>query len=131
MANVIVTVTDFSDSSSETIRWAIDFAKKLNNHLVVLHTYRLLKQEGEIIPLKRSLEAEASRKFSELENQLLTGSGIEYDFKTEVGFVNDRIQEYLKHNKVSYLVMGKGDTRNKETFDELLKNLLVPLVIVP
>jgi nucleotide-binding universal stress UspA family protein len=131
MTNGIVSVTDFSESSRETVRWAVDLAKKLDSHLTILYTYRLFKQEGEVIPLKRKMEAEATKNFAELENQLLRGSGIEYDFKTEVGFVDDRIEEFAKHNKLSFLVMGKLGARNKETFDDLLKHLQVPLVIVP
>jgi nucleotide-binding universal stress UspA family protein len=131
MTNGIVSVTDFSDSSRETVRWAIDLAKRLDSHLTILYTYRLFKQEGEAVPLKRRMEEEASKKFTELESQLLAGSGIEYDFKTEVGFVDDRITEYVKHNKLSFLVMGKVGARNNETFDGLLKSLQVPLVIVP
>lgn len=131
MTNGIVSVTDFSDHSKETVRWAIDLAKKLDSHLTILYTYRLLKQEGEAVPLKRKMEADASKNFTELENQLLAGSGIEYDFKTEVGFIDDRIEEYVKHNQLSFLVMGKLGARNKETFDDLLKHLQVPLVIVP
>ncbi len=131
MTNGIVSVTDFSESSRETVRWAIDLAKKLDSHLTILYTYRLFKQDGEAIPLKRKMEAEASKSFVELEKELLAGSGIEYDFKTEVGFVDDRVAEYLKHNKLSFLVMGKLGARNKETFDDLLKHLQVPLVIVP
>src|SRR5688572_1168320 len=107
MKNGIVCVIDFSESSKEVVSWAIELAKNLKNHLTILYTYRLLKQDGEIIPLKRKMELEASKNFTELENQLLVGSGVEYDFKTEVGFVDDRIAEHLKTNKLSFLVMGK------------------------
>ena len=78
------------------------------------------------------MEEEASKNFGDLEKDLLTGKGIRYDFKTEVGFVDDRIEDHAKKNKISFLVMGKNmSIRNKESFDELMEHLQVPLVIVP
>lgn len=132
MTHGIVCITDFSEPSKETVKWAIEMAKKLDSTLTILYTYRLFKQDGEAIALKRKLEAEAQQNFLELEKQVLTTPGINYVFKIEVGFVDDRIAEYLKENKLSFLVMGKGiSTRNKEAFDDLVKQLQVPLMIVP
>jgi len=132
MTNGIVCVIDFSESSKETVRWAVKLVKKLKSHLTILYTYRLFKQNGEAIPLKEKMEKEATKNFAELEKQILTGAGIEYDFKTEIGFIDDRIAEHLKNNKLSFLVVGKGmSLQNKETFDDLLKKLQVPLVVVP
>lgn len=81
---------------------------------------------------KRKIEEEASQNMTKLEKELLVNSGIEYDIKIEVGFVEDRIEEHLKTNQISFLVMGKEmSLRNKEMFDDLLQKLQVPLVIVP
>jgi nucleotide-binding universal stress UspA family protein len=132
MTNGIVCVTDFSEPSKETVRWAIELAKKMGSHLTILYTYRLLHHDGEAIPLKRKMETEALKNFTDLESQMLIGSDIEYAFKIEVGFVDDRIAEHLKDNKLSFLVVSKGlSVRNKESFDDLVSKLQVPLVIVP
>src|SRR5688572_903790 len=132
MTNEIICTTDFSSSSKEALKLAISFAKKLGNRLIILYTYRLFKQNGEGIALKRKMETEATINFAELEKELLKESGVEYDFQTEVGFVDDRIEERLKKNKISLLVMGKGmSLQNKETFDNLISQLQIPLVIVP
>lgn len=81
---------------------------------------------------KRRMEEEASQNMTKLENELLINSGIDYDVKIEVGFVEDRIEEHLKTNQISFLVMGKEmSLRNKEMFDDLLRKLQVPLVIIP
>jgi hypothetical protein len=75
---------------------------------------------------------EGLRKFKAVEKEFLEGSGISYDFKVEVGFVDDRIEEHMKINKISFLVMAKNmSVRNRESFDELVENLRAPLVIVP
>lgn len=132
MTNGIICTTDFSDSSKEALKWSIRLATKLGSRLTILYTYRLFKQNDEIIQAKRKIDEEALRDFSVLEQELLAGSGIEYDFKTEVGFIADRIAEHLKKNKLSFLVISKGmSIRNRETFDDLLAKLKIPLVIVP
>lgn len=132
MTNAILYATDFSDSSKEALEWTIRLAKQLKSHLTILYTYRLLKQNGEVLFIKKKMEDEGLRSFKALEKELLEGTGISYDFKTEVGFIDDRIEEHTKKNKLSFLVMGKSmSIRNKESFDELVENLQTPLVIVP
>jgi nucleotide-binding universal stress UspA family protein len=132
MTNGILCATDFSDSSKEALELAVALAKRLNSHLTILYTYRLLKQNGEVLFIKSKMEEEGLRKFRALETEFLLGAGISYDFKTEVGFVDDRIEAHTKANKISFLVMGKNmSVGNKESFDELVENLQAPLVIVP
>lgn len=133
MTRTIICTTDFSESSKGALRWSIEMAKKMGSHLTVLHTYRLLKQSDEAaVPQKKKIEEEASRNLTILEQELLLNSGVDYDVKIEVGFVDDRIEEHAKTNKISLLVMGKGmSLRNKETFDDLMKKIQIPLVIIP
>ncbi len=132
MINGILYTTDFSEPSKEALKWSIGLAKMINAHLTILYTYRLLKQNGKVIEMKKNIEAEAQSSFRAMESELLIGSGIEYDFKTEVGFVADRVEDHLQKNNVSFLVISKFmTTDNKETFDDLVKDLRMPLVIVP
>ena len=132
MTSGIVCTTDFSESSLGALKWSIEAAKRLTAHLTVLHIYRLTQQNSEAVSLKRKLDEDAIKNFTALEQEYLAGSGIRYDFKTEIGFVDDRIEEHLKSNKISFLVMGKGmSLRNKDSFDDLLNQLQIPLVIIP
>jgi nucleotide-binding universal stress UspA family protein len=132
MTNPILYATDFPDASSKALEWAVRLAKQLNSHLTILYTYRLLKQNGEILLIKKKMEDEGLTKFKALEKQLLQGTGVSYDFRTEVGFIDDRIEEYTKMNKISFLVIDKNmSTRNKESFDGLVGKLHSPLVLVP
>jgi endonuclease IV len=131
MFKAIVCTTDFSEASREALRWSIDMASKLGLHLTVLHTYRLIKQNNEA-PQKKKIEEDALNSFAQLEKELFKDVSVDYDFKTEVGFVDDRIAEHLKTTQVSFLVIDKGmGLRNKETFDDLIRQLQIPLVIVP
>jgi hypothetical protein len=84
------------------------------------------------VELRKSIEDDAREKFSFLEKEILSNSGISYAFKTEVGFVSNRVKHYTNNNAVSLVVMGnKMNATTKETFDELAETIQVPLVIVP
>jgi nucleotide-binding universal stress UspA family protein len=132
MTNAILCATDFSESSKEALKWSIRLATELGAHLTVLYTYRLFKHNGEVIQMKKKIEEDAHTNFALLEKELLAGTGIAYDFKSEVGFVADRVEEHARKNPIGFLVVNKGmTTANRETFDELISHLQVPLVIVP
>ena len=129
----IICTVDFTESSRDALLWAVNLAGLLKTHLTILYTYRLTgSSNDEIVDMKKKIEANAFKNFAVLEKEMLTGSGISYDFKVEVGFVSNRIKHHAKKNGVSFLVMGnKMNSSNKESFDELAENIQVPLVIVP
>lgn len=133
MPKTILCTIDFSDSSRHALQWAIVISRELKTHLTILYTYRLsIVQKHEVLQMKKKLEEEAIEIFSTWERELLKDRGVSYDFKTEVGFVNDRIEEHARKNPVSFLVMGKySSSQNKESFDELVGHIDIPLVIVP
>jgi nucleotide-binding universal stress UspA family protein len=132
MKGIICTV-DFSESSRDALKWSVSLAKLLNASLTVLYTYRLLNSaNGEATDLKTQIEDNARKNFAALERDILSGCGVPYEFKVEVGFVSNRVKHYAKNDAVSFVVMGnKMNTSNKETFDELAEAMAVPLVIVP
>lgn len=133
MKNVILCAIDLSDNSRNVLKFAIDLSRQNKIHITILYAYRLLNGESlEPIEARRKLEESARQKFSELEKELLQNSGVQYDFKLEVGFVANRIREFIKTNKVSFLVIAKNTSSGiKEPIDEIAGNLHIPLVIVP
>lgn len=129
----VLCAIDFSESSTEALKVAISLSTLLKTHLTILYPYRLLNSHhDEATDLKRKIEENAFRDFSALEENILSKSGVAYDFKVEVGFVSNRVKDYTRKNGVSFLVMGsKMNSHNRESFDELAENLHVPLIIVP
>ena len=134
MSLSILCVIDFSESSKKVLQWAAENARTNQSHLTILYSYRLTPvRNGEsIVALKRKIEDEANQNFKILETDLLLDKHITYDFKTEVGFIADRVQEHSKNHPMNFLVIDKSiRTSNKESFDDLMENMQVPLVIIP
>jgi hypothetical protein len=133
MGKGILCTIDFSESSRQALCWSVALAKQLDAHLSILYTFRLFNvHNGEVIEMKRKIEREAQEKFQSLEKECLLGKGISYDFKTEVGFISNRVKDHTNKNEVGFLVMSnKMNASNKESFDELAESIKVPLVIVP
>jgi Universal stress protein family len=131
--SMILCVVDFSEASHRALRWTVKIARCLDTHVTVLYTFRLTQSKnGEALSLKRKKEEEAVIQFRAMENDLLIGKDLSYDFRTEVGFFTDRIEDYIAKNTIQLLVIGKTlPEGNKETFEELIKNLQIPLVIIP
>lgn len=130
---LILCLVDFSESSNRALQWAVQMAHVLQAHITVLHVFRLLQSKnGEALMLKKAKEADAISHFIELERSLLRDKDISYDFKTEVGFITDRIDDHTRNNLIRFVVTDKSMTeRNKESFDELIKKIQIPMVIIP
>lgn len=108
-------------------------ARHMRAHLSILYTYRLIQpRSDEIITMKKFIEQEAREKFKVLEKELLAKEGISYDFKIEVGFVSDRIEDHAKKNPLDFVVMDKTmRTNSNESLDELMEHIHVPMLVVP
>lgn len=85
----------------------------------------------EAVGLKKKMEAQAIDHFSQLEKEILEGSGITYEFKSEVGFVAQRIEELIKKQPIDFLIIDKRIPGNKEVLDELLSKVHVPIIVIP
>lgn len=132
MTNGVLCIIDFTVSSKGVLKCAALLSKKFNKHLTILYTYRILKQNGEATVQKKQSEEIAFRNFASLEKEVLAGEGLNYDFKTEIGFINNRAEDHIKKNNISLLVIDRGlSVRNKEPFDDLIGKLKIPYVIVP
>ncbi|MFN8333498.1 MAG: universal stress protein [Cyclobacteriaceae bacterium] len=132
MRTILCTV-DFSPSTRHSLSWGVSMARQMRAHLSVLHAYRLIQPgSGEIVELKKAIEQEARQKFEMLEKEYLVGQGISYDFKIEVGFISDRIEDRAKKNSLDFVVMDKNMKANSnESFEELMEHIHVPMLVIP
>ena len=128
----ILCVIDFSDSSQGAIEWSIPEARKHNLHISILYPYRLdqLRKRDDVVQSKKAIDLEALEKFERLGASLLKEGHVSFDFHSEVGFIRDRIQEHTRKNNVVLLVMSKK-IAGSESFQELIDEIDVPVVIVP
>lgn len=129
----ILCTVDFSESTRHSLEWAVSMARHMRAHLSILYIYRLIQPlPGEIINIKKIIEQEATQKFEILEKEYLQHTGIPYDFKIEVGFVSDRIEDRAKNNSLDFVVMDKAmKSNNNESFEELIEHIHVPMLLVP
>jgi|SRR5688572_14187712 len=133
MADSILCVIDFSESSRKALQWAVANAITHKSHITILHPYRLTRgQYGENpIDLRKKIEAAAKKSFDILEEDLLRNKSISYDFRSEVGFIADRVENHTKNHPVSCMVVDKNiRADNKESFDDLVESAKIPLVII-
>jgi nucleotide-binding universal stress UspA family protein len=132
MTNEILCTIDFTESSKEALKLSLKMARELQAKLTILFTYRLIKYNGEAVAMKKEIERTAAEKFEVLEKELLKDAGVDYEFTTEVGFVDDRIEHHAREHKIGFLVMGQSmRTKTRDTFNGLVSQLQIPLVIVP
>ena len=133
MTKGILCTIDFSEASKEALRWSVSLAETLHSHLTILYTYRLFNSTGgDASDLKKRIESEANQQFSGFEKELLTGKKISYDFKVEVGFISNRVKDFSKKHELGFLVVGdRKRANNHETIEDLVKEIQVPLVILP
>jgi len=130
----ILGIIDFSESSKDILKWAIAMAAKLKVHLTILHPYRLnqLDKKENMVGLKRKLDVDAFKNFEVLANGLLSKQKISFDFRSEVGFIQDRVQDYAQRNTILFLVIGADQvTANHDTLEEMVREIGVPMVVVP
>lgn len=134
----ILCAIDFSESSIQALKWTLTMAQLTQAKVTVLFCYRLIAavDEEETQDLKKNMEDEAFKKFTEIEKKIINGHAVSYRFVTEVGFFSFRIEMFIRKSPVGLLVMGTSIVQNFDeykslSFEQFLKNSKVPVVIVP
>jgi len=131
--NKILCIIDFSFTSCEALNWAIHIAQKLRSHLCVMFVYRLIpSRAGELKNWKKDIEEETRQQFLMIEKHSLANTGVSYEFKIEIGFISHHVQEYAANNDLIFVVMDrKANINNTESIDEVLKDLRIPVLLLP
>jgi hypothetical protein len=116
-----------------TLKWTASMALKLNIHLTIIHPYRLnqMKKKEDMVLAKKTIEIEARQNFEILATGLFKNETLSYDFHVEIGFIQDRMQEYSRKNNLLFIAIGKKLADTGDNLWELLDQIDVPVVIVP
>jgi nucleotide-binding universal stress UspA family protein len=125
---------DFTEPSARALQWAIEAATAYHAHLSVIYPYRLqsTSKNEDMLQMKKRTEEDAAKQFAQYEREFLKGKDIQFDFRTEVGFLRDRVEDRAKKASVSLVVVSKAmNKEGKESYDELISSANIPLVIIP
>ena len=131
-------VIDLTETSGKVLEVGARIANACKAHLIVLFPYRLIDYgyRGDMGSLKGKLEAEAREKFHDLQKLLGGMETLSREFHPEIGFIADRINSYVKKNKIEMVIVGQEQTINTKDVKEfniqhLIADSKIPFVIVP
>ncbi|MEI9921361.1 MAG: universal stress protein [Bacteroidota bacterium] len=130
----ILCVIDLTEASKDALLAALDIASSTKSKLTVLYPYRLNQPRSvpDVTQWKKSIEIDATDSFSRMTNTMFSDSDVLWDFKPEVGFVDDRVEAYSEKHDVGVVVMSNQLARTSDgAFLETLEKLKCPLLIVP
>lgn len=134
----ILCAIDLNGASESALRAAIQLAAEKQTNLIALYAYRLLEHNGEgITEYRRKTEAAARDAFDVLMKKIRTDKPhVPVEFITEIGFMADRIEYYVRNNKVSCVVISQQlaiamNDHKGLTFNHFLNAIKIPVLIVP
>lgn len=134
----ILCVVDLSEKSSQVLEVAARMAHAYRSHLTVLFPYRLIDRgyNVDVAKLKVKLEQEAREKFLEIKSHVPLLDQVQHEFQPEIGFPADRINSFVKRNKVDSVVISQRQAAlmnevNHSVLQSLITNSRLPFTIVP
>ena len=135
----VLCALDFNEVSSTVLEVAMEMALLFKAHLTILFSYRLIDHQemGNISELKSKIEGEARNRFNDLEQKVLTHHpGVSYEFRTEIGFLSDRIENFTRKNQVGMIVIGQQLAENINehkglSLHDFISGVKLPVVLVP
>lgn len=134
----ILCVIDLSEKSIQVLEVAARMAYAYKSHLTILFPYRLIDNgyKGEVSKLKIKLEQEAKEKFMLMKSRVPLLGQLSWEFQPEIGFPADRVNSFVKRNKVDSVVISQRQATlmnevNQWALQNLITNSRLPFMIVP
>jgi nucleotide-binding universal stress UspA family protein len=133
----ILCALDFSEATDHVIKVALEVAAQKRTHLVVLYAYRLIQPKTQdITEYRNSMVSKARADFEAIVKRLKINGEVPYEFHSEIGFLSDRIEAYLKSNAVDMIVMSQNlahsiNEHKGLTFEHFLDSTKIPVLVVP
>jgi nucleotide-binding universal stress UspA family protein len=132
----VLCALDFSESSPSVIKSALEVAVRHKTSLIVLFSYRLMHPfENTIAEYRKEVESQAIKNFEELINSV-PNENVKYEFRSEIGFLSDRIEAYVEKNDVGLIVIGQEmantiQEHEGHSLEHFLNQINIPVLIVP
>ena len=140
----ILCPVDFTDITLHAVKWAIEFASRLNGSLILFHSvhvgpvlpgdyvYDLPDLDGQVELAKDQLE-----NLCEIHLNKNSHERVDIGFKVSVGFALDEIAKVIDNEDINLLVMATHGDLGLETkilgtnTSKLLKKLAIPVIVLP
>jgi hypothetical protein len=123
------------NGSQQALDYAIMMAKKSYAKLHFLKTYRLTDTRGDkslsAKSIKDSLYQQLVDEFESTYKSRLEESGINYDFKVEIGFLTDRILAAIEDSKIDMLLINSFQKSHDDSIIERIQEVSVPVMLIP
>ncbi|WP_422359048.1 universal stress protein [Reichenbachiella sp.] len=133
--NVLVPI-DFSKASKAVVKYAIDAEAHKNDHLVLLHAYRLIaddfsSQRDSPVELRKSIESQLLQNYNTFnENLDLRKKPNHLEFKMEVGFTVNCIRSLCRQNKFDLILYALKEGKKNEQLADLIKLGCSPVQLI-
>jgi hypothetical protein len=135
VGSYILCAFNLGEAADEVVKTAGDLGALLKHPVMLLCSYRLIQSKAseEVQVIKKRYETLAAEKLKQISK---TQSAIKLSFRAEIGFLSDRIESFVKTEKVKYLVIGNETTNtiNEQkglSLKEFVDKVGVPVLVVP
>ncbi|MDW3210481.1 MAG: universal stress protein [Reichenbachiella sp.] len=133
--NVLVPI-DFSKASWGVVKYALEAEEYKNDHLVLLHAYRLIAddfpdQRDSPVEWKKSIENKLLKTYSTFSADLdFSKNKNQVEFKMEVGFTVNCIRSLCRQNKIDLVLYAINGSKKNEQLADLIKLDCSPIKLV-
>jgi nucleotide-binding universal stress UspA family protein len=138
----ILCPTDFLEGSKKAVQYAVDFAKKYNAKLYILHVmHDLEKATGWYVPhitvdeFYKDVETRAKKELDKIYAEELRGFGnVEHSILKGIPY--EEVIKYSKDNAIDLIVMGTHGRKGIDriifgsTAERVVKNSEIPVLTV-
>ncbi|MCZ2141782.1 MAG: universal stress protein [Bacteroidia bacterium] len=142
MINSILVPTDFSPIANNALLYAIEFAKRCNANIHILHVKQVPLSDPNIPAEAYQMYIDEINKneqdgIEKLKAAILIDANIKYTFHSAVGFVSDEVHSFTENNEVDLIIMGtKGASNLTEILigtnaASVIGKTLIPALIIP
>ena len=131
----ILCAFNLGESADEAVKSAVLFSFHMHLPIMILCSYRLIqsKRSEEVQAVKKRYEKMAVDKWKHIGN---VQPGIKLSFRTEIGFLSDRLEAFIKLGQAKMLIVSNNTAADiyehkNLTLKDFIKKVDVPVLVVP